>query len=458
MKKSRLFHLKKKATTARRLCNDAAGRISPLLTTHVCIGKSMAGAPDRSIILFPTRTTLLSCGLAGVVAMKNVAGGEERVDAAAPGEMAAALEKSGLSRCLEGDLGLEAGYLTGDEALATLWRSVRQMKSAGLFAQLIHNPPLVRELTSLAKRLTVLADVETRAFTARMGRLDPEDVRVVSRRLERVKDIAWSLSEELIRNVRQVEELLPSDGPDESLLPEAISVFKDINAALNSIDRLEVRGRDSAGVSLMFTVKSDVYDQYVKRLEENDLSRALEPRLTQNPLVAMGARVRKIGADLHAVGFVYKVAAEIGSLGDNIRNLRKQIKNDAALQILARLPLENHTVSSHTRWASVGAISEANCHPVDNLETEPGDMEEKCAIHVCLNGDIDNFQELKVRMEKAGRTIPGEITTDTKIIPLLIEEYYDECGDVIEAFRRALNDFEGSHAVSMHTDLAPGKL
>ncbi|MCP4694023.1 MAG: SIS domain-containing protein, partial [Desulfobacterales bacterium] len=47
---------------------------------------------------------------------------------------------------------------------------------------------------------------------------------------------------------------------------------------------------------------------------------------------------------------------------------------------------------------------------------------------------------------------------DTKIIPLLIEEYYDECGDVIEAFRRALNDFEGSHAVSMHTDLAPGKL
>ena len=27
-----------------------------------------------------------------------------------------------------------------------------------------------------------------------------------------------------------------------------------------------------------------------------------------------------------------------------------------------------------------------------------------------------------------------------------------------EAFRRAVNDFEGSHAISMHTDLAPGKL
>ena len=30
--------------------------------------------------------------------------------------------------------------------------------------------------------------------------------------------------------------------------------------------------------------------------------------------------------------------------------------------------------------------------------------------------------------------------------------------DIAEAFRLAVNDFKGSHAIAMHTDLAPGKL
>ncbi|MGA8180483.1 MAG: SIS domain-containing protein, partial [Desulfobacterales bacterium] len=48
--------------------------------------------------------------------------------------------------------------------------------------------------------------------------------------------------------------------------------------------------------------------------------------------------------------------------------------------------------------------------------------------------------------------------TDTKIIPLQVGKYIQQGFDVAEAFRLAVNDFEGSHAISMHTDLAPGKL
>ena len=78
-------------------------------------------------------------------------------------------------------------------------------------------------------------------------------------------------------------------------------------------------------------------------------------------------------------------------------------------------------------------------------------------IHACLNGDIDNYMELKAAMEAAGRSIPESITTDTKIIPLQIEHYLSTGVDVTEAFRLAVGDFQGSHAISMHTDLAPGK-
>ncbi|HMA66420.1 MAG TPA: SIS domain-containing protein, partial [Desulfosalsimonadaceae bacterium] len=112
---------------------------------------------------------------------------------------------------------------------------------------------------------------------------------------------------------------------------------------------------------------------------------------------------------------------------------------------------------AHTRWASVGDINEANCHPVDNrmqpeAETTPG------IIHVCLNGDIDNYQTIKAGYADRGIRMPEEITCDTKVIPVHIQSYISSGHSVEEAFRLAVNDFEGSHAISMHTDLAPGKL
>ena len=102
---------------------------------------------------------------------------------------------------------------------------------------------------------------------------------------------------------------------------------------------------------------------------------------------------------------VYKIAAEIGSLGDNIRFLRSQIKNDRILQIIAAAPHTFHTVSSHTRWASVGAITEPNCHPVDN-KLDNGDVALNGIIHTCLNGDIDNC--FGPKPERTSKYAPGQ--------------------------------------------------
>jgi glucosamine--fructose-6-phosphate aminotransferase (isomerizing) len=136
--------------------------------------------------------------------------------------------------------------------------------------------------------------------------------------------------------------------------------------------------------------------------------------------------------------------------------LRDQIAGDPLLPLAVARPHLFLTISSHTRWASIGAITEPNCHPVDNLTQEDVNTA-KGIIHACLNGDIDNYLELKKSAEAEGRSFPPEITTDTKIIPVQIEKYIQQGIDVPEAFRRAVNDFEGSHAIAMHTDLAPGK-
>jgi glucosamine--fructose-6-phosphate aminotransferase (isomerizing) len=154
------------------------------------------------------------------------------------------------------------------------------------------------------------------------------------------------------------------------------------------------------------------------------------------------------------MALTYKVAAEVGSLGDNGVYLRCQIRDDAIFQHVVRLPLVHHTVVAHTRWASVGEISVPNCHPVDGDRSETSGI-----IHVCLNGDIDNYQALKQAYEQeTGRAVPEAITTDTKIIPLRMQRYLQRGKSVADAFRLAVNDFEGAHAIAMHTDLAPGRV
>ena len=54
--------------------------------------------------------------------------------------------------------------------------------------------------------------------------------------------------------------------------------------------------------------------------------------------------------------------------------------------------------------------------------------------------------------------IAPEVTTDTKIIPLQIEKYLLAGHDLTESFRRAVGDFEGSHAIAMVSNVEPGKI
>ena len=83
-----------------------------------------------------------------------------------------------------------------------------------------------------------------------MGHLESKDVDILIQRIDNLKDIAWCLTSEIIGNIKKIKNLLGSENQDPNIT--VVSIFKQINAVLNSIDRLEVRGRDSAGISMMF--------------------------------------------------------------------------------------------------------------------------------------------------------------------------------------------------------------
>jgi glutamine---fructose-6-phosphate transaminase (isomerizing) len=450
------------SSTARRRRGRTMTTMARWARRPVFWGRHLAAVPEGAIVFFPLRPSWLSCGLAGIVAVK---GGSNATDETTVDQMEALLDicmAHGLDACRQKGLTLADAFLGGKSHLQSLKNAADSFKHKSTFYSLFSDDGQRRRLGSLAARMQTFLLEEQRLLAAQLGHLDAAEGECVSEHLETLADIAWCLDRELLANMQKIETLMAA-GPN-GATPETVEVFYNVNAVLNSIDHLEVRGRDSAGMSLMFMLDEAVFQQFEDDLQQDadpDLHGNMRRRAQQSVLGNRGMDIHTAadadGRPYVTISIVYKVAAEIGSLGDNIRFIRNEITNDPILQQLAGYPRRHHTVSSHTRWASVGAINEANCHPLDaRTMRHPEGLQGP--MHVCLNGDIDNFMALKAAFETGGDQIQEEISTDTKIIPLQISQHLSQGHDLIEAFRRAVNDFEGSHAISMHSALAPGKL
>src|SRR4029079_3913352 len=137
------------------------------------------------------------------------------------------------------------------------------------------------------------------------------------------------------------------------------------------------------------------------------------------------------------LSFVYKAAAEIGELGDNTSALRAAVRGDGLLHLDLATPGARLSVLGHTRWASVGIISEPNTHPVNSEEdgTTGGPY-----VVAALNGDVDNHADPPAR---SALSFPAPITTDAKVIPSLVSREALTAPDLVEAFRRTVSTFEG---------------
>ncbi len=90
----------------------------------------------------------------------------------------------------------------------------------------------------------------------------------------------------------------------------------------------------------------------------------------------------------------------------------------------------------HTRWATHGAPSERNAHPV---------TDSKRRVALIHNGIIENFVELKNRLSGDGWGFSTD--TDTEVVANLISSYLEE--DLLAAVRRAVADLEGMYAFAV---------
>jgi glutamine---fructose-6-phosphate transaminase (isomerizing) len=172
---------------------------------------------------------------------------------------------------------------------------------------------------------------------------------------------------------------------------------------LAGLGKLEYRGYDSAGISLI-------------------LDGRIESVRSVGNLDALRAKLDGGTGDFDGAGYA---TVEVGA-----DTLEGQARAGAAVAVAERPAT---TGIGHTRWATHGRVSEENAHPHYDSEDR---------LHVVVNGIVENYMALKERLAAEGNLFTSE--TDAEVIAHLIAAHYE--GDLSTAVRTAFGELEGHFA------------
>ena len=128
--------------------------------------------------------------------------------------------------------------------------------------------------------------------------------------------------------------------------------------------------------------------------------------------------------------------------------VRRSVGKIARLrQVIEAAPVAGRTALGHTRWATHGRPSDANAHPHVDCSGR---------VAVVHNGILENYLELKTKLEAEGHTFRSE--TDTEVMAHLVESELPRCGDLVSAVKAALRQIRGAYAFCLLRADEPGRI
>ncbi|MBN1091260.1 SIS domain-containing protein [Blastococcus sp. TML/M2B] len=314
------------------------------------------------------------------------------------------------------------------ETSARVSTATRTWSEPLAFARLVASPDAhaaLEESAAAARALVTKADDALDGLLLAAGGEGAEELQA---RVRDARDACWRLRHDLLGSAVRVRELV-----QDAAEPAVCHSYRAIDVVLDSLGRLEVRGRDSAGLHVFVAVPETA---------------GLDvPPGRDDPLF----RDRTVAVVEGGLSFVYKTAVLIGRLGDNVARLRAAIACDEHLRAALHLPSARITVVAHTRWASVGRISQANAHPVNNALTRaPGHP----YVIAAFNGDVDNHDAILAVPD--GDHPAADITTDARVIPFVVGTALAGAAATSgQALAGCLRSFEGSMAIVVQDQHSP---
>lgn len=443
-----------------KIFDDLIKKFVFVIRCRLFIGVNPAKVESPAIIFCPILPGVLNCGFAGLMTVKMPA---KHYDSSPDPKLAGLwqkIRKFNLQSVLTGKSGIQE-YLNGWQSLKEAENVVLELKREDVQEFYFFQQQENKKFITLNKEIKKFLNAEEKNLEDNADKFNSLDLEIINSRIIMLKDIQWMLEKDILSNFGKIVDLSGRKKISQ-ISPAAFRKYRKINLLLNALDRLEVRGRDSAGLQISFVLKEKgVMDGILSQLRKNGLYETYAKRIQAGDLlngsIQVFPYVNTEGKKKIKTTFTYKTFSVVGELGRNVCELRRIIGSDGVLGNFVQSESFCETAITHTRWASVGAITEENCHPVNNYKIDGGPLGE-AVINVVLNGDIDNYADLCSVLEENQILIASPVTTDTKIIPLQIEKYLKTGKSLEESFRLAVNDFTGSHAVVMTCDLEPGKI
>jgi glucosamine--fructose-6-phosphate aminotransferase (isomerizing) len=144
------------------------------------------------------------------------------------------------------------------------------------------------------------------------------------------------------------------------------------------------------------------------------------------------------GYDSAGIALVDKDKSEVFKHVGRVSGLIDEVRDQS---------FDSGLVIGHTRWATHGGVTMENAHPQASNDD---------SIFVVHNGIIENFSELRSKLEAEGYHFDSQ--TDTEVIPNLIDYYAKRLNNFGEAFRAALSDVRGAYAIAAISTKQPDTL
>lgn len=128
-------------------------------------------------------------------------------------------------------------------------------------------------------------------------------------------------------------------------------------------------------------------------------------------------------------------SAGIATLQDGVLERRRAVGKLINLSdALVHAPLRGKAGIGHTRWATHGEPTEANCHP-----------HRAGKVAVVHNGIIENYRSLREQLAALG--VAYETDTDTETVALLCNYHIDQGLSPQEAAAKTIDALEGAYAL-----------
>ncbi len=304
---------------------------------RIYVGRRPAAVPAPAIIFFPLLRSQLSCGFAGLMTCRLQ---EQRGALTADRTLASGWKKikdAGLQTVLAGK-NAAADYLSGLEAISAIDSAVAELKREDAQEFIFFRQDRAAQLFDIAGEIKQFLADEEKMLEDRAAVINSADLEVINSRILLLKDICWMLEKDILANLQKVLALTGAESFS-AVAPAAFRKYRKLNLLLNALDRLEVRGRDSAGIQLTFVMKDEKeMSDTIRRLDESGLKEDYQRRAQKGDLLNSSIFIstdQNASSGGSAVTFTYKTFSIVGELGRNVADLRNYISNDRILQCFA---------------------------------------------------------------------------------------------------------------------------